>query len=42
MDTGIDPALSSRRQHSLVHAELLGILAVEFGQGASRAEKRRP
>ena len=39
MDAGIDPALSARRQHSLVHAELLGIFAVEFGRLAEREGK---
>jgi hypothetical protein len=36
MDAGVDPALSAGRQHNLVHAELLGILGVEFGRLAVR------
>src|SRR5206468_819714 len=36
MDAGVDPALSARCQHTLVHTELLGILAVEFGRFAKR------
>ena len=36
MDAGVNPTLAARCQHTLVHSELLGILAVEFGHLAKR------
>ena len=39
MNAGVDAAFSARRQQDLVHIELLGILAVEFGRLPEREGK---